>query len=48
MPGIRHFSAGTRHLTPHEERAHSQQAVVDRPQQMPAHPKEVLHEAVHG
>ena len=48
MCDIRHWSAGTRHLIPHEKRTRSQQTVVHRPEQVPAYPKEILHEAVHG
>ena len=41
-------SAGAGHRIPDVERSLSQQPVVSRPQQMSAHPEEILYEAVHG
>ena len=41
-------SAGTRHRVPVDERPCSEQAVVNRPQQMPADSEEILHHVVDG
>ena len=40
-------SAGTRHRIPRDERLGSQQPVVNSPEQVPTHPEEILHNAVH-
>ena len=40
-------SAGTRHRIPRDERLASQPPVVTSSQEVPTHPDEILHDAVH-
>ena len=47
MPGIHHFSAGTRHLIPGVERSRSQLTVVSSSEQVTAHAKQIPNEAVY-